>query len=125
MRKVDPHPDPAVVNLKLPTVEYGEGRTKQLVTGAPNLKVGDSGQKVILALTGSVLFSHHAKSSAKVLQELKPAKIRGVPSDAMVCSAFELGIDDDKEGIILLEEEAPRRARRWSISWATSCWSWT
>jgi phenylalanyl-tRNA synthetase beta chain len=104
--KVEPHPDPAVVNLKLPTVEYGQGRTKQLVTGAPNLKVGDSGQTVILALAGSVLFSHHAKSSDKVLQELKPAKIRGIPSDAMVCSSFELGIDDDKEaGIILLNEE--------------------
>jgi phenylalanyl-tRNA synthetase beta chain len=106
VQKVEPHPDPAVVNLKLPTVEYGNGRTKQLVTGAPNLKVGDSGQTVILALAGSVLFSHHAKSSEKVLQELKPAKIRGIPSDAMVCSAFELGIDDDKEaGIILLDEE--------------------
>jgi phenylalanyl-tRNA synthetase beta chain len=106
VQKVEPHPDPAVVNLKLPTVEYGNGRTKQLVTGAPNLKVGDSGQTVVLALTGSVLFSHHAKSSEKVLQELKPAKIRGIPSDAMVCSAFELGIDDDKEaGIILLDEK--------------------
>ncbi len=106
VQKVEPHPDPAVVNLKLPTVEYGNGRTKQLVTGAPNLKVGDSGQTVVLALVGSVLFSHHAKSSEKVLQELKPAKIRGIPSDAMVCSAFELGIDDDKEaGIILLDEE--------------------
>ncbi len=104
--KVEPHPDPAVVNLKLPTVEYGQGRTKQLVTGAPNLKVGESGQTVILALAGSVLFNHHAKSSDKVLQELKPAKIRGIPSDAMVCSSFELGIDDDKEaGIILLNEE--------------------
>jgi phenylalanyl-tRNA synthetase beta chain len=106
VQKVEPHPDPAVVNLKLPAVEYGKGRTKQLVTGATNLKVGDSGQTVVLALTGSVLFSHHAKSSEKVLQELKPAKIRGIPSDAMVCSAFELGIDDDKEaGIILLDEE--------------------
>jgi len=106
VQKVEPHPDPAVVNLKLPTVEYGNGRTKQLVTGAPNLKVGDSSQTVVLALTGSVLFSHHAKSSEKVLQELKPAKIRGIASDAMVCSAFELGIDDDKEaGIILLDEE--------------------
>jgi phenylalanyl-tRNA synthetase beta chain len=106
VQKVEPHPDPAVVNLKLPTVAYGEGRTKQLVTGAPNLKIGDSGQTVILALQGSVLFSHHAKSTEKVLQELKPAKIRGIPSDAMVCSAFELGIDDDKEaGIILLDEE--------------------
>jgi phenylalanyl-tRNA synthetase beta chain len=104
--KVEPHPDPAVVNLKLPTVEYGQGRGKQLVTGASNLKVGDSGQGVVLALSGSVLFSHHAKGSEKSLQELKPAKIRGIPSDAMVCSAFELGIDDDKDaGIILLDEE--------------------
>jgi phenylalanyl-tRNA synthetase beta chain len=106
VQNVEPHPDPAVVNLKLPHVEYGNGRIKQLVTGAPNLKIGDSGQTVILALAGSVLFSHHAKSSEKVLQELRPAKIRGIPSDAMVCSTFELGIDDDKEaGIILLDEE--------------------
>ncbi|HEY7329865.1 MAG TPA: phenylalanine--tRNA ligase subunit beta [Gemmataceae bacterium] len=106
VQKVEPHPDPAVVNLKLPTVEYGQGRTKLLVTGAPNLKVGDSGQTAVLALAGSVLFSHHAKGNEKVLQELKPAKIRGIPSDAMVCSTFELGIDDDKEaGIILLDEE--------------------
>ncbi len=108
VEKIEPHPDPVVVNLKLPTVTYGEGRSKQLVTGATNLKVGEAGQKVVLALTGSVLFNHHAKSSEKVLQELKPAKIRGIPSDAMVCSTFELGIDDDKEaGIILLEEDAP------------------
>jgi phenylalanyl-tRNA synthetase beta chain len=106
IQKIEPHPDPVVVNLKLPTVEYGEGRIKQLVTGAPNLKVGDSGQTVILALSGSVLFNHHAKSNEKTLQELKPAKIRGIPSDAMVCSSFELGIDDDKEaGIILLDED--------------------
>ncbi len=106
VQKVEPHPDPAVINLKLPTVEYGQGRSKQLVTGAPNLKVGDAGQSVILALAGSVLFNHHAKSNEKSLQELKPAKIRGIPSDAMVCSGFELGIDDDKEaGIILLDEE--------------------
>jgi phenylalanyl-tRNA synthetase beta chain len=108
VEKIEPHPDPVVVNLKLPTVTYGEGRTKKLVTGAPNLKVGEAGQKVVLALAGSVLFNHHAKSNEKTLQELKPAKIRGIPSDAMVCSAFELGIDDDKEaGIILLEDNAP------------------
>src|SRR6516165_7185911 len=76
VQKVEPHPDPAVVNLKLPTVEFGQGRTKQLVTGAPNLKVGDAGQTVVLALAGSVLFNHHAKSNEKTLQELKPAKIR-------------------------------------------------
>jgi phenylalanyl-tRNA synthetase beta chain len=105
---VAPHPDPEVVNLKLPTVSYGQGRTKQLVTGAPNIKVGDVGLKVILALSGSFLYSHHAKGNEKKLQELKPAKIRGIPSDAMVCSAFELGLSEDREGgIILLEKEAP------------------
>ena len=42
-----------------------------------------------------------------MLRELKPSKIRGVPSDAMVCSAYELGISEEHEGIILLEEDAP------------------
>ena len=42
----------------------------------------------------------------KQLKELKPTKIRGVPSDAMVCR-YELGIDEEHEGIILLEDDAP------------------
>ena len=71
----------------------------------PNLKVGDQGQKVILALSGSVLYDGHAEE--KTLRELKPSKIRGVPSDAMVCSAYELGFSEEHEGIILLEDEAP------------------
>jgi phenylalanyl-tRNA synthetase beta chain len=101
--RVEKHPD--ADKLKLPWVEYGAGRTKQLVTGAPNINVGDSGQKVVLALTGSVLYDGHA--TPKVLKELKPTKIRGVPSDAMVCSYLELGISEEHEGIIILEDEAP------------------
>ncbi len=101
--RIEKHPD--ADKLKLPVVEYGEGRVKTLVTGAPNIAVGESGVKVVLALTGSVLFDGHA--TPKVLRELKPTKIRGVPSDAMVCSSFELGIDEEHEGIILLEDDAP------------------
>ena len=56
-------------------------------------------------MSGSVLFDGHA--TPKKLAELKPTKIRGVPSDAMVCSSFELGIDEEHEGIILLEDDAP------------------
>src|SRR5207248_8425205 len=97
------HPD--ADKLTLPTVDLGGGKTKQLVTGAPNIKVGDKGQKVILALQGSVLYDGHAKE--KVLRELKPTKIRGIPSDAMVCSEYELGISEEHEGIILLEDDAP------------------
>lgn len=100
---VERHPN--ADRLTLATVDYGEPQPKTVVTGAPNIKVGDQGQKVIVALSGSVLFDGHAET--KALKELKPSKIRGVPSDAMVCSAYELGISDEHEGIILLEDEAP------------------
>src|SRR5690606_6759830 len=102
---VDRHPD--ADRLTLPKIDYGAAEPKQVVTGAPNIRVGDRGQKVIIALSGSVLFDGHAKPGEKVMKELKPSKIRGVPSDAMVCSAFELGISDEHEGIILLEDDAP------------------
>src|SRR5438270_2849531 len=100
---VERHPN--ADRLTLATVDYGSSQPKTVVTGAPNIRVGDRGQKVIVALSGSVLFDGHA--SEKTLRELKPSKIRGVPSDAMVCSAYELGISEEHEGIILLEEDAP------------------
>jgi phenylalanyl-tRNA synthetase beta chain len=100
---VERHPN--ADRLTLPVVDIGGGRTKTLVTGAPNVKVGDKGQKVVVALSGSVLYDGH--SGQKVLKELKPTKIRGVPSDAMVCSYKELGISEEHEGIILLSDEAP------------------
>jgi phenylalanyl-tRNA synthetase beta chain len=100
---VERHPN--ADRLSLVHLDYGAAQPKTVVTGAPNIKVGDQGQKVILALSGSVLFDGHA--SEKVLRELKPSKIRGVPSDAMVCSAYELGISEEHEGIILLEDDAP------------------
>ncbi len=103
---VEKHPN--ADKLKLPTVTWGEGKTKQLVTGAPNINLGDKGQKVVLALTGSVLFDGH--SEVRKLAELKPTTIRGLPSDAMVCSLLELGVSESKEdhvGIIFLEDDAP------------------
>src|SRR5262245_34254091 len=100
---VERHPN--ADRLNLPTVTWGEGNIKQLVTGAPNIKAGDKGQKVVLALAGSVLFDGH--SEKRELKELKPAKVRGVPSDAMVCSYRELGVSDEHKGIILLEDDAP------------------
>jgi phenylalanyl-tRNA synthetase beta chain len=101
--QVQRHPD--ADRLTLPTVEYGAAQPITLVTGAPNIKVGQSGQKVIVALAGAVLYDGHADT--KRLKELKPGKIRGVPSNGMVCSAYELGISDEHEGIILLEDDAP------------------
>jgi phenylalanyl-tRNA synthetase beta chain len=104
--RIEKHPD--ADRLKLPIVTWGPGTEKTLVTGAPNVAVGQAGQKVVLALAGSKLFDGH--SDERVIKELKPSKIRGVPSDAMVCSLLELGVSDNKadhEGIILLEDDAP------------------
>ncbi len=99
------HPD--ADKLKLPLVSFGGGKTKQLLTGAPNLNVGDKGQKVVVGLAGTTYFDGHSKDKKKELKALKPATVRGILSDAMVMSQFELGIADDHEGIILLDEDAP------------------
>src|SRR5713226_7434592 len=50
---VERHPN--ADRLTLASVEYGASGPKTVVTGAPNLKVGDCGQTVIVALAGSVL----------------------------------------------------------------------
>src|SRR5262249_22198960 len=89
--------------LTLATVDYGAAEPTTFVTGAPNIRVGDRGQTVVVALSGSVLFDGH--SEQKALRELKASKIRGLPIDAMLCWAYELGITDEHEGIILLDEQ--------------------
>ncbi|MFO0926275.1 MAG: hypothetical protein U0736_04440 [Gemmataceae bacterium] len=60
---------------------------------------------MIVGLAGTVFWDTHV--SPKKLTELKPKPVRGVPSEGMVMSAAELGISDEHEGIILLEDDAP------------------
>ena len=61
---VERHPN--ADRLNLPTVTWGQGKVKQLVTGAPNIKAGDKGQKVVLALAGSVLYDGHAEGNVLI-----------------------------------------------------------
>lgn len=91
--------------LTLVDLDYGGGRTRRVVTGAPNLKPGDRGQKVVLGLAGTTYFDGHA--TPKALKKLEPKAIRGIMNDAMVMSEFELGISDEHAGIIILEDDAP------------------
>jgi phenylalanyl-tRNA synthetase beta chain len=100
---VEKHPN--ADKLKLVQLDYAAGAPKQVVTGAPNIALGDKGQKVVLGLSGCSYFDGHV--APKAIKELKPSVLRGVPSDAMVMSTFELGIDEEHEGIILLEDDAP------------------
>ena len=64
-----------------------------------------NGPKVVFAREGSVLYDGHQAGQVKMT--LKPANLRGVKSDSMVCSEKELGLSDEHEGIIILDEDAP------------------
>ena len=109
VRKIDKHPN--ADKLKLVTLDYGAAEPKTVVTGAPNIAVGSSGQKVVLGLRGSRYFMEEedkaTKQTRKVIKTLEPKELRGIPNDAMCMSNFELGVSDEHEGIILLEDDAP------------------
>ncbi|MBM4453396.1 MAG: phenylalanine--tRNA ligase subunit beta [Chloroflexi bacterium] len=98
-RVVEVNAHPNADRLRLVTVDLGKQRTT-VVCGAPNVAVG---QKIAFAKLGARLIDGH---SSKVV-ELKPAKIRGVASEGMVCSEKELGISDSHEGIMVLPGDAP------------------
>ncbi|RIL10582.1 phenylalanine--tRNA ligase subunit beta [bacterium] len=105
------HPHPNADRLVLADVDYGAGAPHRVVTGAPNLlplrEAGalDRPLKVVFAREGVELFDGHAAGWHKVV--LKGRPVRGVMSDAMVCSAKEIGLSDDHEGILILDDGAP------------------
>jgi phenylalanyl-tRNA synthetase beta chain len=101
--RVERHPN--ADKLLLATVEYGAPQPITVVTGAPNIKPGDSNLKVVLALKGARLYDGHKEG--KVIMTLKEAVLRGIKNDSMVCSEKELGLSDDHEGIIILPPDAP------------------
>ncbi len=88
--KIEPHPN--ADKLVLATVDAGGGELS-IVCGAKNMKEGD---KVALAKVGAVLKG----------EKLKKAKIRGVESQGMMCSAVELGLREEADGIMILDAEA-------------------
>ena len=100
VRRLEQHPN--ADRLLLATVDYGEGRSLQIVTGAPNLH---EGAKVPLALVGAQLWDNYADPPKQF--RLKASRIRGVRSEGMVCSARELGIGDDASGILILPPDTP------------------
>ena len=96
VKTVGPHPN--ADRLRLATVDYGSGEMT-VVCGAPNVAAG---QKIVFARAGAKLIDGHTGKPAI----LKPAKIRGVESQGMVCSEKELGISQEHEGIVILPPES-------------------
>ncbi|NOU91818.1 phenylalanine--tRNA ligase subunit beta [Paenibacillus sp. LMG 31456] len=91
------HPD--ADKLSVCTVDVGQAEDLQIVCGAKNV---DAGQKVPVAIIGAMLPDGF---------KIKRAKLRGVESQGMICSAKELGLNDKllpkeiQEGILVLPED--------------------
>jgi phenylalanyl-tRNA synthetase beta chain len=90
-RILDVVPHPNADKLRLADIEFGDGSTRRVVCGAPNI---EPGMVVPYAPSGATLPGGFT---------LEQRKIRGVVSDGMLCSAKELGLGDDHSGIVGLD----------------------
>jgi phenylalanyl-tRNA synthetase beta chain len=97
VRSTRPHPNADSLTLCL--VEPGHGDPVEVVCGAPNVAAG---QNICFARPGAFLLNMHTGRH----EELKPATIRGVVSEGMICSEAELGISGEHDGIIVLPTDA-------------------
>ncbi len=95
----DVRPHPNADRLRLCVVTTG-AEELEVVCGAPNVA---SGQKICFAKVGANIYNTHSERH----ETLEAAKIRGVESQGMICSAIELGLGDDHSGIIVLPDDAP------------------
>lgn len=78
-------------------VDVGGERILDIVCGAPNVAAG---QKVPVATVGTVIY----KGDQSFV--IKAAKLRGEPSEGMICAEDELGLGDSHAGIMVLDEMA-------------------
>ena len=91
--EVNKHPDADRLNVC--RVDIGSGEAQQIVCGAPNVAPG---LKVPCALPGAILPGDFT---------IKVARVRGIESSGMLCSARELGIAEDSSGLLVLPDDAP------------------
>ena len=85
---------PEADRLQVCRVDAGQGELLQIVCGAPNARPG---LVAPLAMVGAQIGE----------LKIKPAKLRGVESNGMLCSAKELGLDSDASGLLELPDDAP------------------
>lgn len=94
---VEQHPD--ADKLSLCQVNDGSS-THQVVCGAPNVRAG---LIVPFARIGAEIITDSAEKPFKI----KAAKLRGVESQGMLCSAEELGLAESSDGLLELPADAP------------------
>ncbi|MBI3512971.1 MAG: phenylalanine--tRNA ligase subunit beta [Proteobacteria bacterium] len=86
---------PNADRLRVCVVDTGSAKL-QVVCGAPNAR---QGMKGVFAAAGTTI--------PRTNLLLKKTNIRGAESNGMLCSAYEMGLSDDHEGIIDLPADAP------------------
>ena len=91
----DHQPHPNADKLSVCQVDVGSGECLQIVCGAPNVRLGIH---VPVAMVGATLPAVGIK--------IKASELRGVPSQGMICSLSELGLESNGDGIAILEEIA-------------------
>ena len=91
------HPD--ADRLSVTKVDVGGPEALNIVCGAPNVALG---QKVIVATVGTTLYP----SGGEPLL-IKKSKIRGVPSEGMICAEDEIGLGNSHAGILVLPDNTP------------------
>jgi phenylalanyl-tRNA synthetase beta chain len=95
-RVIEAKPHPNADRLRVCMVDTGAGAPVQVVCGAPNARTG---MKSVFSAPGTYI------PGKKIT--LGKGFIRGVESLGMLCSAAELEISEDHEGIIDLPDDAP------------------
>jgi phenylalanyl-tRNA synthetase beta chain len=93
-RVLERQPHPNADKLSVCQVDIGTGETLNIVCGAPNVRADIY---VPVATVGTYLPNIDLK--------IKPAKLRGVPSNGMICSLKELGLPSDVDGIHIFTQE--------------------
>lgn len=98
IRAIEKHPD--ADRLKICQVDVGTGTLLNIVCGAPNVRLG---MKIPCAMVGAML---PPGDDGKAFQ-IKLGKLRGVESQGMLCSARELKLSDENQGLLDLPADAP------------------
>lgn len=93
-RVLERQPHPNADKLSVCQVDVGATETLNIVCGAPNVRADIY---VPVATVGAYLPNIDLK--------IKPAKLRGVPSEGMICSLKELGLPSEIDGIYIFSQE--------------------